>query len=360
MIGIFLATLLRRSPRKFIWEAHYSWLLGAALIGLFVIAERGTSGSTGLILQYCFLWSLPFVFLFYRPDINTVSLFSKFIFGIFLIDFVFNVGGLALGRDLLGREIDIRQGALASARMGGVFAHSFYSGSISLTALTTLLAGRYSMRWAIFPVLNLLLAGSWRLAVALPVILLFLLWKHRSYAKELLIVLLLSLLAIVITIYSSGVVKGSPMPVNEANTLRLFAWVTAIEKISKSPITGFGYPKVNTLQGVDTDTIDDALAAESWYLGSAITFGIPYTLLRFIGLLMFFYSRRHSSFAKISCPLILVDMTYGNFFEGILFYTLLWIQLSAVAPASQITKARRVRTTRHFPYADGNRSIKIL
>lgn len=336
LVGLIPAALLHKLSFKLAWEHHHTFLLIAALLGVLVIFTRGVGDSTAIILRYGFLWLLPFIILIYRPDTRTVSLFSKFVFAIFLVDLVFNVGGTLLDHDLLGRATDMRTGVLSS-RMGGVFAHSFYSGSISLTAMTALLAGRYPRSWAALPVLNLLLAGSWRLGVSILLVILFLLWKHRSYLKEMLVVVLLSILAVVVTIYTSGLIQDS-QNINEANALRVFAWTTSIEKIYSSPLTGVGYPKDNTLESIDADIIDDALTAESWYLGAAITFGIPYTLMRFAGLILLFYSRKHTTFASISCPLILVDMVYGGFFEGTLFYTMLWLQLSAVPAVSKVRK----------------------
>lgn len=343
LAGLILAALLRKPRYTLAWKRHHTFLLIAALLGMLVVFTRGIGSSTALVLRYGFLWVLPFIILLYRPDARTVSLFSKFVFGFFLVDFAFNVGGTVVGHDLLGRVTDLRDGVLG-ARMGGIFAHSFYSGSISLTAMTAVLAGRYPRVWAVLPAANLILAGSWRLSVAVPLILLFLFWKHRGYLKEMLVVGLLSVLVVLTTVYTSGLIPGNQKYVNDANTLRVFAWVTAIEKISSSPLIGVGYPKDNTLEGVDNYIIDDALTAESWYLGSAITFGIPYTLLRFAGLLLFFYSRRHTTFARISCPLILIDMVYGGFFDGTLFYTMLWIQLSATsAEKNWAVKARKSR-----------------
>lgn len=346
LAGLIPAALLHRPSLNVAWERHHTFLLIAALLGVFVVLIRGVGDSSSVVLRYGFLWFLPFVILVYRPDASTVSLFSRFVFVLFSVDLIFNIGGTLLGHDLLGRATDIRAGVL-SARMGGVFAHSFYSGSISLTALAALLAGRYPRAWVALPVLNLLLAGSWRLGVSVLLILFFLLWKNRTYLKEVLAVALLSFMAVIVTIYTSGLIPGSNSA-NEANTLRVFAWVTAIEKISSSPLTGVGYPKDNTLEGVDADIIDEALTAESWYLGSAITFGIPYTVIRFAGLVLFFYSRRHTKFAQITCPLILVDMVYGGFFEGTLFYTMLWLQLSAFSPYKKaaVGRVRNRSTTR--------------
>lgn len=341
LTGIFFAAILHRPSFKIKWEIHHTFLLAAAAIGMSIILTRDIGNASALILRYSFLWSLPFIILIYRPDEKTISIFHWFVFIIFIIDMAFNVGGRALGQDLLGRVTDMREG-LVAMRMGGIFGHSFYSGLISLTAITAMLGGRYSKIWAIFPAINLIMAGSWRLTVAIPLILLFFIWKKRTYAKEILAVATLSILAVFTTLQTSGFSGKNQMFINDANTLRVFAWITAIQKISASPLTGIGYPaeKIQEGIGMDNNLIDDSLIAESWYLSSAITFGLPYTILRLMGIGMLFYSRRHTQFGKIACPLILVDLTYGGFFEGTLFYIMLWLQLSTF-PDRKITTVKQ-------------------
>lgn len=328
LIGILLAAILHKPSFSLAWERHHTYLLIAAIIGLFIILFRDKGDSLKLILRFAFLWILPFVILVYRPDERTINLFCKFIYIIFLIDFIFNIGGALIGDDLLGRQIDLRDGLL-SARMGGVFAHSFYSGSISITAMTALLSSRHAKVWATLPAINLLLAGSWRLGISIFLILIFLIWKNRSYIQEILMVIALSFIAVMTTIYTSNPNENYLNIINPANTLRVYAWVTAIEKISNSPLIGVGYPNENVSDGVSYEIIDESLISESWYLGSAITFGIPYTLIRFSGFLILFFNRRHTLFGRINSPLILVDMVYGGFFEGIVFYSMLWIQMTA-------------------------------
>jgi hypothetical protein len=87
---------------------------------------------------------------------------------------LFNLYSLVFGADLLGRAVDLRA-AVLGARHGGLFAHSFYSGAISIAALVSLLDKRgMASAMMLLPVANLVLAGSWRLMLAIP--LLFSFW----------------------------------------------------------------------------------------------------------------------------------------------------------------------------------------
>lgn len=324
-----------------VWQQHHTLFFISSIYATGVVLLRGIGDSSMLILQHLFIWSLPFLFLIYRPDERSLRLLLCFIFIVFAVDLVFNLVGSALGRDILHRTLDAREG-LFGARMGGLFGHSFYSGSISLAVLTSLAAGRFNRSWLILPLINLALAGSWRLIAAIPLVLLFMVWRNRSRWQEFATILAASLLAVIATVWTSGLNEDSRFEINGANTLRVFAWVTAIEKIQESPWAGVGFPKDNTLTGVDAETIDQSLTAESWYLGAAITYGIPYAVLRLAALMMFFAHHRGNPYARVTVPLILVDMVYGGFFEGTLFYVLLWTQFEGRVE----TTVARVKTQR--------------
>lgn len=332
LMGTLVAALLRKPPVILRWEHHHTTLLIAAILGGFVILVRGVNDSTDLVLRYAFLWGWPFIILLYRPSTETLSLFSRFVFAYLLVDLVFNVGGTLLGRDLLGREIDLREDVLFW-RMGGVFAHSYYSGTFSIVALMAILTGRYSKAWAVLPAINLMLAGAWRLSAALALILIFFVWRRRTYRQEMMAVVLLSLLSVFATVYTSGLMTTGEGYVNPANSFRVYAWTTAIEKIAVSPLTGAGYPREKGIDGMTTNVVDDSLIAESWYLGSAITFGIPYALMRLAGIVLLFYSRRRSVFSQVFGPVVLIDMVYGGFLiDGTLSFIMICLQLSTEIP----------------------------
>lgn len=331
LLLIPLAAAFRRHRRPIEWAPYHSLMLFAGIIGASVVAFRGLQDSTGLVLQYFFIWCIPFIFLYFRPTETTVLIVSAAVILIFSVDLVFNVLGSLNSSDILGRDMDQRAGTIG-ARMGGVFGHAFYSGSISISALVIILCSTRSKLWTIFPIINLLIAGSWRLTIAIPILFVFYIWKERKYWQEILAAACISILAVVATIYTSGLIEIENVEVNPSNTLRVFAWATALEKIQDSPFTGVGYPKDNTLDGISMQTIDESLTAESWYLGSAITFGVPYTFLRFISLLLLFAYHRRNQFVQVAGPYILIDLTYGGFFDGTLFYILMWTYIASSSP----------------------------
>ncbi len=328
--GMLVAPLLRRTALRPRWEPYHWLFVAATLWGASVVGSRGLQDGGSLVLQYIFIWLLPFVFLVYRPDKGSRRLFRRLALCLFLADLGFNLLGSYLGHDLLGREMDTREGVL-STRMGGLFGHSFYSGSISLATLVILLSAGRRRAWAVLPMLNLALAGSWRLAVAIPLVLLFYVWTSRTFWKELAAILVFSAAAIVATVGSSGLVENDWMEVNESNTLRVLAWVLAIDKIAESPLTGAGYPQDNTLDGISAQTIDESLTAESWYLGAALTYGLPYMALRLVAVLVWYARGRRTPFGQLVFPLVMVDLVYGGFFEGTLFYALMWMELTPSA-----------------------------
>ncbi len=345
--GIIFAAAIRKNNRSYAWGMELAILAIAALYGLSIMIIRAGIEDFNLVLQHIYIWIIPFIITIYRPGINTVRLFSKFIFLLFSLDFLFNLYTAVTLSDVLGREIDIREGFVL-VRSGGLFGHSFYSGSISIAMIATLVILARNKSMLIFPFINLLLAGSWRLSLVIVLVIVFLLWDRRNYIVEILMVALVSLLVVLGTLYTSGRV-GSLLEENPSNTLRTFAWVTAIEKISSSPMIGIGYPKEREFKGVSEKIIDDSLIAESWYLSSSIVYGVPYTLLRLLSLIILFKKIRRTPFGKVIPPIILIDITYGGFFEGSLFYILLWIYATHLKNNSDQGGCRGKQVRMHYP-----------
>jgi hypothetical protein len=214
-----------------------------------------------------------------------------------------------------------------------LFAHAFYSGTISMLAFVALMASR-RLRWLVpVTIANLAMAGSWRLAIPMLVIPWFYHgWRTRSRRRELVQVVGISVAAVLLIFATSSVSPIENAPVNDANDLRLIAWGLAVPKIAASPLTGVGYPDHNP-EAMTAQTVDDALIGESWYFDSAMTFGVPYVLLRLAGLLALFYGRRYSQRTAVEAmlvPLLLTDLVYGDFFEGVLAYAFLWIVIARV------------------------------
>lgn len=311
------------------WHGGHVLLALSTGWAMLVILQRGTPESTGLLLQHLFLWTLPFYMAAYRPDAGTLRAYQGLVLLVFVADLAFNLMALALGADPLGRALDERE-SVAGSRLGGLFAHSFYSGSISMLAYAGALAQR---RWglALLCVLNLLLAGSMRLYVAALLMPCFLwAWTHRSRWREAGLIVAAAV-AVLLAIAATSTVLGFVEEGNPANDLRLVAWLTALEKIDASPWWGVGWPGDRPEDGMNFEAIDDLLITESWHLTAWITYGLPYYLLRFGGLVWAFYSAAvwpRSRLAAALIPVTLVDLTYGGLLEGTLFYVYIWLLCS--------------------------------
>jgi len=327
--AILITPFIRYKVFRFKWESGYTLLILSTTWALVVILFRGVGDASGLLLQYAFLWVVPFITLLYRPSYETLQLLKGLIVCLFVLDLIFNLYVAVTGNDLLGRIIDLRPGLIGS-RGGGLFGHSFYSGTISLLAYVFAIASPRFRLFAIFGALNLLLAGSWRLAIPLVLVpYFFWRWEKRSRISELVQIVVISALVVVLIVVTSDS-SVLDLDGNAANALRIFAWNNAFSEINSSPIFGVGYPKTTGLESIDIDTIKDSLIAESWYLNASITFGVPYMIARLLGLLLIFYGHRFKSRSlaeALFVPIILIDLTYGGFFESALFYIIFWFVL---------------------------------
>ncbi|MBL0727924.1 O-antigen ligase family protein [Piscinibacter sp. HJYY11] len=336
LAGLVLALLVRGNFGSMKWRTAHTFLALAAAWAMGVVALRG-GDTNGMLPYFSYLWFLPLLLAWYKPSDDTLRAFSWLIVGLFFADLLFNVYSSAVGRDLFGRIVDAREGVVGG-RNGGLFAHSFYSGAISITAAITLLASRTGRWVAALALVNLMLAGSWRLAVAIPIIFMFTLrWRTRSRRMELALVLLLSVLIVLGVIATSGFVDNE-LEVNDSNKFRVYAWLLALAKVATSPLIGVGFPSIGLIEGISFSSIDENLVTESWYLGAAATFGIPYVVLFLGAFLTGFYGPDYGQRdlrRAIVFPFVIIDLTYGEFFGAVLVYTWLWLLICApwrVAP----------------------------
>ena len=338
--ALSLALIVRGRWNKPDWRLEHTILSFAAAWALLVLAVRGTPDGAGTLPYFVFLWVFPILLAAYRPDEQTVHRFGVMLIGLFVVDLFFNVHILVVGHDLLGRSLDGRD-AVVGGRLGGIFAHSFYSGAISVAALLTVFSRRRMGFLSALAIGNLILAGSWRFSAAIIIAALFALrWRRRSRPVEVAMIVVVSLVIVAGVVATSGLVDAS-VEVNPSNNFRVFAWVTSIERIAESPWFGVGFPNENAMRdaGVSFETMEEHLISESWYLGSAITFGIPYTLLYLAAFGVAFYGRRYGRrdmTRAVLYPFVLVDLTYGSFFGSILIYSWLWLLILADPPGRDI------------------------
>lgn len=64
-------------------------------------------------------------------------------------------------------------------------------------------------------------------------------------------------------------------------------------------------------------------------------------------LMMLFAHHRGNPYARATVPQVLVDMVYGGFFKGTLFYVLLWMQLAGeVETTAALLEPQRLKKAR--------------
>jgi len=351
--GLVLALLVRGDFASVRWLRAHTFVALAAAWAVGVIVVRGTS-TNGMLPYYSFLWFLPLLLAWYKPTRQTLQVFSGLIIALFLGDLLFNLYSSAAGRDFFGRVVDARDGVVGG-RNGGLFAHSFYSGAISITAAITMLASRTGRWWLVLAMLNLMLAGSFRLALAIVIILIFVWrWRTRSRRAELLMVALVSLGVIASVVATSGFVDNE-LAVNDSNNFRVYAWLLGLSKVATAPWLGVGFPSIGLIEGISFSTIDENLVTESWYLAASATFGIPYTALFLGAFLTGFYGqdvRQRDIRRAVIFPFVLVDLAYGEFFGAVLVYTWLWLLICSPWPALPSPVAERQRRRRSPPAVD--------
>lgn len=304
---------------------HWILIAGAAY-ALVIIAFRGVEESGNFIAQKLFIWSTPFIVLLYKPSGHTLQVLKIFLFIIFSIDFSFNLFAITYGHDIFNRELDMREG-LSSIRLGGLLAHSFYSGSISILAYAFLITKTKNKWLAIIPATNLIMAGSIRFLIPIVFIPYFYWnWQTRSKLSEISQILIISIITVFSVIETSSYGEFFTEE-NSANSLRVYAWLSSISSIIEHPLQGVGYSNTSYLSSIDEYTIVKYHIGESWYLNSGLAFGVPYVLLRLLGYMLIFYGKNYinrSPIEAILVPISLIDSTYGETFESLLFSIVLW------------------------------------
>ncbi|MCA0212305.1 MAG: O-antigen ligase family protein [Proteobacteria bacterium] len=334
LAGILLAVLVRGEFVRLRLRIYHAALGAAACWALYVVSQRGMASLQGQLPYLAFLWTLPFLMACYRPDAHTVHAFRRMLLALFAVDLLFNLYSLVFGADLLGRTVDMRA-AVLGARHGGLFAHSFYSGAISITALISLMdkVGLAKIVLAL-PLANLVLAGSWRLLLAIPLLFLFrFIWRYRSRLIEICLVGVASV-ALVWGVFSTSAFSSIGIE-NDSNSFRVISWVLALEKITSSPWTGVGVPNVAAVreQGVSVEVLDENFIGESSYLNTALSFGIPYAVLFLLAFFIAFWGenyRKRTMQMAVLFPYVAVDMVYGDFFSGVLTSCWLWLLISSI------------------------------
>lgn len=268
-------------------------------------------------------------------DIILISLFflrinKQFLMGfmqpltlLLLIDFLFNLSIYIFGVDFFGRGGALRPGDIIP-RVGGVFGHPFYSVNIALVGLFGGLILK-NKPITLIAISNFLMNGTFRSALTFILfICIFYAVKFKFKLRTIIIgSILFAGIVFVSTIYSAG---GDTYG---GNTLRVFAWVNAIEHISQNPLFGTHTFSSAPLEDMSEDIIAEHGIAESAYLQYALDYGIPVMLLHLyiiFRLMQMNYVKykmnlnldQNRKYAVILGCIIFADTFYGSIFGSVL------------------------------------------
>lgn len=281
------------------------------------------SSSVFLLAQTLVVDLMLLSMLFMKINEDFLKNFSKPLVLLLLIDFVFNLSIYIFGADFFGRGGALRPGDIIP-RVGGVFGHPFYSVNIALIGIFCgfILKNRYV---AFIGLTNFLMNGTFR--SLLTVILLFIFIyaiKMKMKLKYLIIgSILFAATVFILTIYSAG---GDEYG---GNTLRVFAWINAIDHILQNPWLGTHTFSTAPLDDMSMDVIEEHGIAESAYLQYALDYGIPVMILHFYIIFRLFHSNYKRYFfseinniykywALVFAGVIFADTFYGSLFGSVL------------------------------------------
>jgi hypothetical protein len=305
-----------------------------ALIAILLLAKLAWMAGiyffykSGALFSFAQLVAIDLIFLVMLLVRKREAFFrgiAKPLFALFVLDALFNAWTLAFGSDPLGRVADARPDDFMP-RLGGLFFHPFASINISLMAA---LFGLYLKRrpYLVLGIANVMVNGSYRGVLTLCVFAFaYFLIKRRTRFTMLLLCSLVAAAAVFgATIYSIQFYEGT-----SGNFYRAFAWLTAIDGISQSPIVGHHQFLTGELPEVSPEAIAEYGIAESTYLAYALHFGVVPAVLHFLILLTIFRrsvreyyrpTRTGSSAIKFAAALFacaaFIDTFYGTLIGGV-------------------------------------------
>ena len=195
--------------------------------------------------------------LFFRIDQAFIKNLAVPLAALLLADFLFNLSIYIFGVDPLGRGGALRPGDIIP-RVGGLFGNPFYTVDIAVVGI---FCGFILRSRSIFllSVANLLINGTFKSPLAL--ISFFLLFYATKYQVKLGTIIFASVIfaAIVfgLTVYSAGGEKYG------GNTLRVVAYINAIDNILQNPIFGTHTFRTDPREDMSADIIVDYGIAES-------------------------------------------------------------------------------------------------
>lgn len=260
------------------------------------------------------------------------------IFFIFCLDTVFNIYTLITFSDLLGRTVDFRPGDVFP-RLGGIYAHSFVSIAISMSAFIASLVTKN--RVITFVVICfMLLSGAFRSPLLIMVALCGCFVARFVKNRNALVFL---------AVMCGLIIFGGIFLLSDAtsNAFRIAALTFGFTEILVSPLTGSsGYVPIDG--GVTLEKLLAAGNSENQLLNFGIHFGIP-LLLTFMTIIYSLTPRNNNRFfdyedlfvKRVCAFIIIVDLIVTHifsFFPFTVFSLIILVRLGLDGPQNQIPK----------------------
>jgi len=344
------------------------------LSGLIVLLCAGKYSLAGLSLTKITLISLLFILLsanlfFFKMEelaiavpflvypaalmlVSVLNLERSFIFGmanaiflVFLVDSVFNIYTLTTSSDLFGRRVDFRPGDVFP-RLGGIYANSFISIGISMSAFIASLVTKN--RIITFLVVCLMpLSGAMRSPVLLLVAVCGCIVAH--FVKSRITLFFLAIMC-------GSIVFGGIFLLSDvsSNALRIAALTFGATEIFESPLMGnSGYIPIDRVEGggITLDMLLESGNAEQQLMNIGIHFGIP-LLLIFMTIIYSLIPRSNSKLnsdsedlfvKRVSVFIIIVDLIVTHlfsFFPFTVFSLIILLRLGKSRPKTELTTLR--------------------
>ena len=243
---------------------------------------------------------------------------------LFFIDFAFNVSIVVFEVDLFGRG-EIKRPTDLFPRLTGVFYHPFHSINIMFAGFIAGLVLRNKFLISL-SFISLIMTSSLRGPLAAILIILFFYFTKQNFKvfSVYLISLISVLIIILLVIYSAGDKEYS------SNALRAYAWLSAIEGIQNSLYFGHVF-EGRDLVGIDMnrEVIESQGIAESYYLYTALHYGVPSMIFYYLFLSTLFIRSwnfcKGSEWTYLAVPfgVVFVDRFYGSLLTSYIILILL-------------------------------------
>ena len=207
---------------------------------------------------------------------------ARYTSALFFVNFLFNLYTVITGNDLFGRVVDFRENDILM-RFGGIYGHAYLNNAVNIMGF--ICAYYFKNRFLlILAFLSLLFSGSLREPISACIIVLCFFCLKFNLSKFL---KMFVLLAAVSSIFFITILVSNYNYLEEnSNTLRVHAWVNALDVIEDKTLFGKSHSNSYDKDSYKMDiplreTLINNGVAESQYLQYGLHFGILFPFIIF-------------------------------------------------------------------------------